>query len=64
MNDAPQGTSKTVTTNEDVAYTFAAVDFGFSDPNDNPPNALYAVKTKAAACMVSACRSVGSLLTK
>jgi hypothetical protein len=33
-----------VTTNEDTAYTFAAGDFGFSDPNDSPGNALTAVK--------------------
>ena len=32
------------TINEDTAYTFAAVDFGFSDPNDSPANALAAVK--------------------
>src|SRR3989441_1159094 len=44
VNDAPQGTSKTVTTLEDSAYTFSAADFGFSDPNDTPPNSLRAVK--------------------
>ena len=37
VNDAPQGTSNTVTALEDNAYTFAAVDFGFSDPNDTRP---------------------------
>ncbi|MEC5387334.1 DUF4347 domain-containing protein, partial [Uliginosibacterium sp. H3] len=31
VNDAPTGTDKTITTNEDTAYTFAASDFGFSD---------------------------------
>ena len=40
VNDAPAGADKTVTTNEDTAYTFAAADFGFSDPNDAPANAL------------------------
>ena len=44
VNDAPAGTDNTVTTNEDTAYTFAAADFGFSDPNDSPANALAAVK--------------------
>ena len=29
---------------EDTAYTFAAADFGFTDPNDTPANALAAVK--------------------
>ena len=36
VNDAPAGADKTVTTLEDTAYTFAAADFGFSDPNDTP----------------------------
>ena len=44
VNDPPVGTSKTVTTNEDTAYTFTVADFGFSDPNDNPANSLLAVK--------------------
>ena len=44
VNDAPQGTDHTVTTLEDTAYTFAAVDFGFSDPYDNPANSLLAVE--------------------
>ncbi len=29
---------------EDTAYTFTAADFGFTDPNDVPANALLAVK--------------------
>ena len=44
VNDAPAGTNKTVTTLEDIAYTFTAADFGFSDPNDSPANSLLAVK--------------------
>ena len=32
-NDPPAGASNTVATNEDVAYTFLAGDFGFSDPD-------------------------------
>ena len=31
VQDAPTAADKTVTTNEDTAYTFAAADFGFSD---------------------------------
>ena len=44
VNDAPAGTDKTVTTLEDTAYTFAAADFGFTDPNDNPANNFLAVE--------------------
>ena len=43
VNDAPAGTTATITTGEDVAYVFAAVDFGFSDPNDSPANTLSGV---------------------
>jgi len=44
VNDAPAGTDKTITFNEDTTYTFASGDFGFTDPNDNPANSLQAVK--------------------
>src|SRR6185503_2196018 len=44
VNDAPAGTDKTVTTTEDTDKIFAAADFGFTDPNDSPANALLAVK--------------------
>ncbi|MDB5384402.1 MAG: hypothetical protein JWM11_48 [Planctomycetaceae bacterium] len=44
VNDAPAGTTGTVTTNEDSVYTFATADFGFTDPNDTPVNNLLAVK--------------------
>ena len=44
VNDAPAGTNNTVTTLEDTQYTFTAADFGFTDPNDSPANALTAVK--------------------
>src|SRR4029079_7046861 len=44
VNDPPSGTDNTVTTAEDTAYTFSVADFGFSDPNDTPPNTLLAVK--------------------
>jgi hypothetical protein len=44
VNHAPQGADGTVTTSENSTYTFAAGDFGFSDPNDSPPNNLLAVE--------------------
>jgi hypothetical protein len=47
VNDAPTGTSATVTILEDTVYTFASADFGFSDPNDSPANSLGAVKITA-----------------
>ncbi len=43
VNDAPDGADKTVTTNEDTAYTFTAADFGFSDTSDSPANNLLSV---------------------
>jgi ELWxxDGT repeat protein len=44
VNKAPVGKSKTVTMLEDGTYTFAAADFGFSDPSNTPANTLLAVK--------------------
>ncbi|MCY2996049.1 MAG: Ig-like domain-containing protein, partial [Planctomycetota bacterium] len=44
VNDAPAGTDKTVTMLEDGTYTIGASDFGLTDPNDSPANALLAVK--------------------
>jgi hypothetical protein len=44
VNDAPAGTSKTVTMLKNGTYTFTQVDFGFSDPKDTPAHALRAVK--------------------
>ena len=38
------GADKTVTTNEDTGLRLSVADFGFSDPNDSPANALLAVK--------------------
>src|SRR6185503_14338782 len=43
VNDAPIGTSNTVTTLEDTIYTFSIADFGFTDPSD-APNALLNVQ--------------------
>ncbi|MEA3154342.1 MAG: hypothetical protein QOK44_1931, partial [Betaproteobacteria bacterium] len=44
INDAPVGTSNTVTTNEDTPFVFNAAAFGFSDPSDTPTNNLLAVR--------------------
>ncbi len=44
VNQPPVGTDNTVTTLENTGYTFAAADFGFSDPNSSPANSLYAVE--------------------
>src|SRR5690606_387470 len=38
VNDAPNGTNNTVTTLEDVSYTFDPADFGFADALDGPDN--------------------------
>ncbi len=43
VNDAPSGADKTITMLEDSSYSFSAADFGFTDPLDNPANALKAV---------------------
>ena len=42
LNDAPEGTDKTITTDEDTDFTFATTDFGFTDPVES--DALLAVK--------------------
>ena len=44
MNDAPSGTNKTITINEDAPYTISAADFGFADPDDSPVNSFQAIK--------------------
>lgn len=44
INDAPAGTDNTVTTEEDTPYIFTTDDFGFTDPNDTPPNNFQAVQ--------------------
>jgi len=44
INDAPAGANKIIAMQEDKAYVFKTADFGFTDPNDNPPNSLQAVK--------------------
>jgi Bacterial Ig domain/Bacterial cadherin-like domain/Cadherin-like len=54
VNDAPAGTDNTVTTPEDVLYTFTAADFGFTDPIDIPANTL-------ASVVISTLPGAGSL---
>ncbi len=44
VNDPPAGTNKTITIDEDGAHTFTTADFGFTDPNDSPPDDLDAVR--------------------
>ncbi len=44
VNHAPAGADKTVTTRVNSPYAFAAADFGFSDPNDNPANSFSRLK--------------------
>ncbi|MES2759587.1 MAG: Ig-like domain-containing protein, partial [Pseudomonadota bacterium] len=44
VNDAPSGTSGTISSRENAVYTFGAADFGFSDDLDNPANTLLSVK--------------------
>jgi hypothetical protein len=56
VNDAPEGTDKTITLAENTDYTLAEADFGFSDRFDNPPNSLLAVK-------ITSLPTVGSLTT-
>ena len=44
VNDPPAGVNATANTVEDATYTFSAADFGFSDPQDSPADALQAVR--------------------
>ncbi|MDB5384403.1 MAG: hypothetical protein JWM11_49, partial [Planctomycetaceae bacterium] len=44
INDAPAGTDITVTATEDTDYVFVASNFGLTDNNDSPANALLAVE--------------------
>lgn len=43
VNDAPAGTDKTITLNEDSSRALTASDFGFSDASDSPANLLSSV---------------------
>ncbi len=44
VNDAPSGADKTIGIVEDTPYAFVIGDFGLTDANDNPANALSEVK--------------------
>src|SRR5262245_16146191 len=44
LSAAPNGTDGTVTLAEDAAYVLQVPDFGFSDPNDSPPDTFVALK--------------------
>ena len=50
----PAGTDGHVTDLEDGSHTFAAADFGFTDPNDSPANAF-------ASVMITSLPAAGSL---
>jgi protocadherin Fat 4 len=41
VNDAPSGTDKTITFNEDTTYVLTAADFGFTDPDGNSFNRVW-----------------------
>jgi VCBS repeat-containing protein len=43
VNDAPSGTTGSITIVEDKGYTFTLASFGFTDSADNPANTLAAV---------------------
>ena len=55
INHAPLGTDNTVSVTYGNTYTFAQLDFGFSDPNDSPANNFYAVE-------ITTLPSVGTLI--
>lgn len=44
VNDPPSATDKTISILYGIPYALQMADFGFSDPSDNPPNNLLAVK--------------------
>jgi Ca2+-binding RTX toxin-like protein len=43
VNNAPVGIDSAVSATEDTPYVFSSADFGYSDPNDTPANALHNV---------------------
>ena len=48
-NSTPSGANKTITINEDTSYTFAAADFGFTDPNVGDTMSAVRIDTLALA---------------
>ncbi len=57
---APAGTDSAVTFNEDTPQSFTATDFGFSDTNDTPANALAAVIISTLPTALAAARAVAA----
>ena len=51
VNDAPEGANRTVTTDEDTAYTFAAGDFGFTDGDGDALASVTVVTVPAAGSL-------------
>ena len=43
VNDAPSGTSTTISMLRNTTFVFSAANFGFTDPGDNPGDAFYSV---------------------
>jgi Ca2+-binding RTX toxin-like protein len=55
INDAPYGTDKTVSIDEDQPYALTAADFGFHDASDSPAHSL-------AGVMITTLPGAGSLI--
>jgi hypothetical protein len=53
VSDAPAGTDNTVTVNEDTAYVFTAVDFGFSDVDGDTLAAVKIATLPAAGALTN-----------
>ncbi|HET6631920.1 MAG TPA: Ig-like domain-containing protein, partial [Rhodanobacteraceae bacterium] len=56
MNSAPQGTDKTITTWEDMRYTFTRADFGFSDVDGDVLQAVRIASLPTAGVLTTAGR--------
>ena len=61
INDAPAGADKSVTVLEDVTYTFAAADFGFSDVFDTFADAGSGVANVLKSVLITTLPSNGKL---
>jgi VCBS repeat-containing protein len=59
VNDPPIGANGTVTMAEDTFYALSVADFGFSDPNDAPPNSFQAVRITSLPAAGAGTLSVG-----
>ncbi|MGB8437385.1 MAG: DUF4347 domain-containing protein, partial [Burkholderiales bacterium] len=63
VNDAPVGTNRTISMPDNVLYTYTAADFGFTDPNDSPPNAFTGVRVVTVPAGTATLRLNGALVT-